>query len=101
MELNSLFQLGQLVAMFVLATIFVVMIKADVKILKVQMDGIADNLKILNSAFTKLSDVLSQTAVQDNRISRVEEDVRELRRGRGFIQEEVVGEYTSRGKVRP
>jgi hypothetical protein len=99
MELNSLFQLGQLAGMVVLATLFVVMIKADVKVLKVQMNGITDNLKILNNSFTKLSDVISQTAVQDNRISRLEEDIREMRHGRGFVQD-VGGEYSARGKVK-
>ena len=99
MELTTIFQLFQLGGMLVLATLFIVMIKADVRILKVQMNGIADNLKILNTAFTKLSEVLSQTAVQDNRISRAEEDIRELRHGRGFVQD-VTGEYTARGKVR-
>lgn len=93
MEISSLFQLGQLVVSIVLATVFVVMIKADVKVLKVQMSGITDNLKIL-------SDVLSKSAVQDNRLSRCEEDIREMRKGRGFIQDEANGEYTTRGKVK-
>jgi DNA polymerase II small subunit/DNA polymerase delta subunit B len=100
MELNSVFQIGQIIGMIVLATIFVVMIKSDVKVLKVQMGAISDNLKILNDSFSKLSDILSRSAVQDTRIARLEEDVREMRRGRGFIQQEVEGEYTTRGKIR-
>jgi hypothetical protein len=100
MEINTLFQLGQLAGMIVLATLFIVMIKADVRVLKVQMDGIAENLKILNGSFSKLSDVLSQSAVADNRITRCEDDIREMRHGRGFVQGDVNGEYTMRGKIK-
>lgn len=99
MELTSIFQVGQLIGMIVLATLFVVMIKADVKVLKVQMGGLSDNLSLLNNSFTKLSDVLSQSAVQDSRIARCEQDIRELRHGQGFVQD-VNGEYTLRGKVK-
>jgi hypothetical protein len=98
MEMTVIYQIGQLIGMVILATIFVVMIKSDVKILKVQMDGMNDNLKLLNSSFTKLSEVLSKSEVQENRISRAEEDIRELRHGRGFVQQDINGEYGSRGK---
>lgn len=98
MEMTAIYQIAQLAGMIILATIFVVMIKSDVKVLKVQMDGMNDNLKLLNASFTKLSDVLSNSAVQDNRISRAEEDIRELRHGRGFVQPDINGEYGPRGK---
>ena len=111
MDMSTLFQLGQIGGMLVLATLFIVMIKADVKVLKAQMDGlgkvikvqtdgIAENLKILNNSFSQLSEVLSRSAVQDSRLTRVEEDIRELRHGRGFVQREIDGEYTTRGKVK-
>lgn len=96
MEMTPLFQIAQIGGMIVLATLFVVMIKSDVKVLKVQMDSITDNLKVLNNSFTKLSEVLSEAARQDVRITRCEEDIREMRHGRGFVRDDVSGEYPSR-----
>lgn len=98
LDAQTTFQLLQCLAIIVLAVLFVVMIKADVKVLKVQMEGITDNLKILNNSFSKLSDVLSATAVQAQRISRVEEDIRELRHGRGFVQA-IQGEWNVKGQT--
>lgn len=101
MDTTTFFQLAEVGGMLVLATLFVVMIKSDVKVLKVQLDGITDNLRVLNSSFARLSDVLSATAVQDSKISRLEEDIRELRHGRGFVREDSVsGEYNRVGKVK-
>ena len=100
MEIASIFQIGQIVGMIILAALFVIMIKADVRVLRVQMDGISENLKILNNSFSKLSDVLTEAAVQNQRISRAEDDIRELRHGRGFVQESVDGEYARGGKIR-
>jgi hypothetical protein len=99
MEVASLWQLAQITGMIILAALFVIMIKADVRVLRVQMDGITDNLKILNNSFSKLSDVLSEAAVQNSRLSRVEDDVRELRHGRGFVQNGINGEWGPGGKV--
>ena len=82
----------------VIGTVFVVMIKSDVKVLKVQMNGLSDNLKILNNSFDKLSEVLSRSAVQEQRIGRIEEDMRELRHGKGFVMAEINGEYSREGK---
>lgn len=80
----------------IIGIFFIVMIKADVKILRVEMKGIRDNLNLLNGSFKQLSDILSQVAVQDVRIDRVVDDIRELKHGKGFI---VDGEYTRKGKV--
>ena len=100
MELSTAYQVGQLLAMVILATLFVVMIKADVKVLRVQMDGINENLKVLNTSFTKLSEVLSKSDVLETRLCRAEDDIRELRHGRGFVQRDVNGEYEQYGKTR-
>jgi cell division protein FtsL len=99
MEMASLWQLAQILGMIILAALFVIMIKADVRVLRVQMDGITENLKILNNSFSKLSDVLSEAAVQNSRIARAEEDIRELRHGRGFVRNGIEGEWGSGGKV--
>lgn len=98
METSTLLQICQVAGLLVVAVVFVVMIKSDVKVLKVQMDSMTENLKILNNSFSKLSDVLSATAVQAQRISRVEEDIRELRHGRGFVQA-IQGEWNAKGQA--
>jgi hypothetical protein len=100
MEMTSMFQIGQIVGMIILAALFVIMIKADVKILRVEMKAISKNLELLNTAFSQLSQVLSRSDVADTRIARLEEDVRDLRHGRGFIQDDVNGEYGPRGKIK-
>lgn len=95
--MEFLIQVSQIVGPAVVATVFIIMIKSDVKILGVRMDGIIQNLKVINNSFDKLSDVLTKVAVQDNRINGIEEDIRELKHGKGFIG--IDGEYTRKGKV--
>lgn len=90
METTAVLQLLQFVGYAVVATVFIVMIKADVKVIKVQMDGITENLKTLNSLLTKV-------AVQDNRINSIEDDIRDMKHGKGFIN--VNGEWMNKGKV--
>lgn len=92
--MELLIQIAQILGPAIIATVFILMIKADVKILSVRMDGIIDNLKVLNGSFGKLSDILTSVAVQDQRISGIEEDMRELKHGRGFV--DITGEYTSK-----
>lgn len=90
-------QVFQVIGPVVIATIFIVMIKADVKIVSVKLEGITENLKVLNRSFDKLGDILTKVAVQDQRIANLESDIKELRHGRGFIS--IDGEYRSIGKV--
>ena len=40
-----------------------------------------------------LSDVMVKMAVTDQRLLGVEQDVRELKHGRGFVQDEIRGEW--------
>lgn len=84
--LSTALQIAQLIGYLVVGIIFVVMIKSDVKVLKVQIDGLADNLKVLNSSFEKLGSILTKVAVQDARIGGIEDDIRELKHGKGFIR---------------
>jgi len=48
----------------------------------------------------KVGDVLIKMAVTDTRLVNVEQDVRELKHGIGFIKNEVEGEYDRKGKIR-
>lgn len=90
MEFTVQLQLAQFIAYFIGVTVFIVMIKADVKVLTVQINGILKNLELLNLT-------ISQNAIQDMKISRLEEDIREMKHGRGFIN--VDGEWAKAGKV--
>lgn len=51
----------------------------------------------LKNETKKLGDVLTQIAVQQTRIERLENDLRELRHGRGFVQAAVNREYGANG----
>lgn len=66
-------------------------VKARVEQLSRDVAAIEMDIKGLSRSFTEL-------AVVNNRLNRVEEDVRELRHGRGFIREAIEGEYP---RVRP
>lgn len=97
MDLTTLIQILQVVGYVIVATIFIVMIKADVKVIKVQMDGITSNINILNNSFSKVSEVLTRIAVQDQRMLNVEEDIKELKHGKGFVG--INGEWGKGGKI--
>lgn len=90
-------QIAQLVGPLVIALGFIFMIKSDVKVLGVRLDSMNDNLKVLNNSFEKLGNILTKVAVQDQRLLGLEEDIRELKHGKGFIS--VDGEYRNAGKV--
>jgi hypothetical protein len=57
----------------------------NINIIKRDLLGIEDKQKSLNEAFTQLGNVLTQVAVQDNRLQMIEKAVDELRHGTGFI----------------
>jgi len=44
----------------------------------------------------ELSSVVSKMALTDLRLSNVEQDIRELKHGRGFVREAIEGEYPPR-----
>jgi hypothetical protein len=97
MEMAYILQLAQLAGYVVIATIFIVMIKADVKVIKMQMTGIEVQLAMLSTSFSKLGDIMRDIAVQNAEIVAIKDDIRELRHGRGFVN--VNGEYNIRGKI--
>ena len=61
--------------------------------LKGKVDIILVRLTSLETGFKSIQTMLTNSAVQDQRISNLEEDFRELRKGRGFIQREINGEW--------
>ena len=50
----------------------------------------------MKTEIKKISEVLIQMATTNLRLSNVEQDIREIKHGRGFIQGEANGEYPRR-----
>lgn len=63
-----------------------VTLRATVGNLKEQVIGMQSEIK-------KLADVITRMAVTDIRLTNLEQDLRELRHGRGFIQPSIDGEW--------
>lgn len=97
MAMELALQIAQLVGPMVIALGFIFMIKSDVRILGVRLDSMNANLTVLNNSFDKLGSILTKVAVQDQRLMGLEEDIRELKHGKGFIS--VDGEYRNAGKI--
>lgn len=60
--------------------------KGDITIVKHDIHYLQESHKALTEAFTQLGKVLTQVAVQDNRINMLERRVDELAHGQGFVQ---------------
>lgn len=63
------------------------MLKADIRILRHDMANLTVRQDALNEAFQQLTGILTQVAVQDTRIKAIEDDIRELRHGKGYIKD--------------
>ena len=61
--------------------------KGDIVVVKHDIHYLQESHKALTEAFTSLGKVLTQVAVQDNRINMVEKRVDELSHGEGFVHE--------------
>lgn len=60
--------------------------KGDITIVKHDIHYLQESHKALTEAFTQLGKVLTQVAVQDNRINMLERRVEELAHGQGFVK---------------
>ena len=63
--------------------------------LKGKVDIILVRLTGLESSFKSFQTMVTTSAVQDERIKNIENDIRDLRRGRGFIKEEMLEKRNS------
>lgn len=55
--------------------------------LRATVGNLGEQVKAMQTELLKLSAVVTQMAVADNRLTNIEQDIRELRHGRGFIQD--------------
>ena len=60
-------------------------LRADVRIVKTEIDNLTKRQDQLGEAFKQLGDILRQVAVQDQRIVQLDKIVDELRHGQGFV----------------
>lgn len=62
-------------------------INSDIVSVKTDIANLQSNNKNFAQAFNQLGNILTQVAVQDNRILNIEKRADELAHGRGFINE--------------
>lgn len=65
--------------------------KGDISIVKHDIHYLQESHKALTEAFTQLGRVLTQVAVQDNRINMLEARLSEIAHGEGFVRKKKVG----------
>jgi hypothetical protein len=66
---------------------FIWAMKADIGIVKRDIDYLQQSHKALTEAFNQLGKILTQVAVQDQRINMLEKRVDELSHGKGYVKE--------------
>ena len=59
--------------------------KGDILVVKTDISYLQDHIKALTEAFSQLGKVLTQVAVQDQRINMIEKDIDEIRHGKGLV----------------
>jgi hypothetical protein len=61
-------------------------LKQELSAMKVEIKYVQENHRTITEAFTQLGRVLTEVAVQDNRIVMLEKYIDELRHGDGFVK---------------
>lgn len=100
MILDATITIGNIIEISTIAVggiIAIVQVKGSVSSLKkeisLELDFMKSDFTEMKSEIKRFSDVLIKMAVTDQRLLGVEQDVRELKHGRGFVQHDVNGEY--------
>jgi hypothetical protein len=77
--------------------IAIVQVKNSVSSLKneiaIELDFMKNDFTDMKAEIKRFSDVLIKMAVTDQRLLGVEQDIRELKHGKGFVQRDLTGEY--------
>lgn len=63
-----------------------VRISSDVRVIRHDIIALKEKQTTLNEAFVQLGLILTQVAVQDNRLQMMEKNIDELRHGQGYIK---------------
>lgn len=78
--------IGQTIALGITFTIFLQGMKNQLSLIKSDISYLQKAQENLAEAFTQLGKILTQVAVQDNRINMVEKKVDELSHGKGIVR---------------
>lgn len=81
---------GNLLTIFAVVgsvTTFIWSMRADIGIVKRDIDYLQQSHKALTEAFNQLGKILTSVAVQDQRINMLEKRVDELSHGKGYVKE--------------
>ena len=65
---------------------FIWTMKSDILTIRIDVSYLQDSLKTLTETFSQLGKILTQIAVQDQRINMVEKRVDEIAHGKGLVQ---------------
>jgi len=68
-------------------------IKVTVANLKSDVVALQSEVKQIGSVLVKMADMRGEIRVLDTRVAAAEQDIRELRHGRGFIRESIEREF--------
>lgn len=88
--MGNLIEIGSIIGGGVLV---LMTLKSDVSALKSGAKEVRIDLGEMQAEIKKIGEVLITQADQNRRIMHLEEDVRELRHGRGFVREAIEREY--------
>lgn len=73
-------------------------------ILLIKQNGVIGNMKDaikgIQAEVAKIGILMTNNAVLQQRVLNVEEDVRDLKRGKGYISKDIDGEYSRHGKIK-
>lgn len=64
---------------------FIWTMKSDILTIRIDVSYLQDSLKTLTETFSQLGKILTQIAVQDQRINMVEKRVDEIAHGKGLV----------------
>ncbi len=100
MILDATITIGNIIEIGTIAVggvVAIVQVKGSVSALKkeiaIELDFMKTDFTEMKSEIKRFSDVLIKMAVTDQRLLGLEQDIRELKHGKGFVQREVNGEY--------
>lgn len=82
-SVGNLLQIGAFVILGI--TMFLTM-RGDINILRHDVQSLEKGQLILNEAFAQLGTILTQVAVQDNRLLMIEKSMDDLKHGQGFVK---------------
>lgn len=80
---------SSVIVFLVAGTLVYAQLRSDLRALKLNMEFLQKRQESMSEAFSQLGSILTQVAVQDNRLQMMEKSVDELRHGQGFISNRI------------